>query len=121
VVVGGFLPISPMSPAAGAMRHAGSFHKTSRHKFDPMKRLIQSTLVSATLVLGLLGAGCTSTEADHHHAAAPAGAAASTQKDAGAKTGLGCAQCTCHKFEPRVEDATICRMCWHAASAHTRQ
>lgn len=84
-----------------------------------MKRLIQSALLPAIAALGLIGAGCASTEASHNHNHT---AAAPVQKDAApAKTGLGCTQCTCHKFEPRVEDPGSCRMCWHSAAAHTRQ
>lgn len=79
-----------------------------------MKRLITLPLFSAIAALGLLSAGCASTGSGHQHGSG------TTKAAEPAKTGAACAKCTCAKFEPRVEDANSCRMCWHTKAEHSR-
>lgn len=68
--------------------------------------------LASALVLGWIAAGCATTDKP------PVSSQPSTAEPV--KTGLACTQCTCRKFEPRVEDANICRMCWHPLANHTR-
>lgn len=82
-----------------------------------MKRLLLNAALLASLALGGLAAGC-STHSDSH-----AGHSHDTKSPTvtpAPQAGLACTQCTCRKFEPRVEDAAACRMCWHPLAAHTR-
>lgn len=82
-----------------------------------MKRLLLNAALLTTLALGGLVSGCSTTSDSHaghsHDTKAPSVTPAP-------QTGLACTQCTCRKFETRVEDANVCRMCWHPLAAHTR-